>query len=85
MKYSKEKLELPNFKESTNLNSNAFTGGQLDQLNNMVLTQLNDDDYFLNTKDSVVYSYLMHENVKNNFIFLGHFEKNSKYRYKYYK
>jgi len=29
----------------------------------MILPQLEDDDYFLNTKDSIVYSYLMHENV----------------------
>lgn len=35
----------------------------LNKLSSMILPKLSDDDYFLNTKNSLVYSYLMNENV----------------------
>jgi hypothetical protein len=30
-----------------------------------IIPELSDDDYFVNKKDSLVYSYLMNQNVKN--------------------
>lgn len=30
-----------------------------------IIPELSDDDYFVNKKDSLVFSYLMNQNVKN--------------------
>jgi len=63
IRFSNEKKNYPNFKESLELNSYKMSTGQLSKLSSMILPKLSDDDYFLNTKDSLVYSYLMNENV----------------------
>ena len=55
-----DKLNLPNFKEKNReMIELENTKNKLKEL----LPSLTDDDYFLDKKDSVVYSYLLTENV----------------------
>lgn len=54
--------KFPNFKEKFNTEESI----KLDKMKLLVkeiLPNLTDDDYFLDKKDSVVYTYLMNENV----------------------
>ncbi len=61
--FDKEKKSYPNFKETLETNTYLMSSSQIKKLSSMILSKLNDDDYFLNTKDSIVYSYLLNENV----------------------
>lgn len=63
IKFSNEKKTFPNFKETLELNAYTMSTAQLSKLSSMILPKLSDDDYFLDTKDSLVYTYLMNENV----------------------
>ena len=60
LKKEDEKLKIPNFKESM---EKSKTISFLKEL----LPTIRDDDYFLDKRDSLVYSYLMQDEViKNN-------------------
>jgi len=57
MKYYNEKIKYPNFKSSEKL----LSSDQVKKLSTKILPDLSDDDYFLDIKNSVVFSYLMNE------------------------
>lgn len=63
LKINNEKKMYPNFKETLESNAYSLSSAQLGKLSSMIIPKLSDDDYFLNTKDSLVYTYLMNENV----------------------
>ena len=63
IKFDEERKNFPSFKETLGTNSFMMSSSQVNKLSSMILPKLTDDDYFLNTKDSLVYSYLMRENV----------------------
>ena len=62
-KFENEKKTSPHFKETLESNAYSLSTVQLGKLSSMILPKLSDDDYFLNTKDSLVFTYLMNENV----------------------
>jgi len=63
IKFENEKKTNAHFKETLESNAYSLSTEQLGKLSSMILPKLSDDDYFLNTKDSLVFTYLMNENV----------------------
>ena len=56
------KTSLPNFKEKMNSEDNLKIEKTMSLIGEM-MPKLSDDDYFLDKSDSVIYTYLMSEDV----------------------
>lgn len=62
LKIQNNKMNLPKFKETINSEENIKLE-KTTQLLKDLLPELTDDDYFVDLKDSLVYTYLMTDNV----------------------
>lgn len=75
MLFKESRKSLPNFKEKLE-NLENLKISQTQNLVKEILPNLTDDDYFLDKSDSIVYTYLMKDDVKyffSYFILLKNF------------